>query len=146
MNAVDVLVVGAGPAGSVAAGAGLGRRAGAARRSRPVSPPKLCGDTLNPGAFAVLQAARDEGPATGLVCPPAYARPAHRRHDGIRPGRDDVTADYPDGVRGCSISRSELDLMLVERAAACGVDIAEGVRAAGASRGAGQCHRRPRGR
>jgi flavin-dependent dehydrogenase len=53
----DVLIVGAGPAGAVA-GAILAR-AGASVRivDRAVFPrDKLCGDTLNPGALARLQA------------------------------------------------------------------------------------------
>ena len=55
MNAIDVLVVGAGPAGTVAATAlaSAGARVRLVDRAR-FPRPKLCGDTLNPGAFAVL--------------------------------------------------------------------------------------------
>jgi len=130
MNAVDVLVVGAGPAGTVAATAlaSAGARVRLVDRAR-FPRPKLCGDTLNPGAFAVLQALETKGPATGLC---ARLRTRALPIDGMTvsgPDGTTITADYPAGVRGFSISRSELDMMLVERAAACGVDIAEGVRA-----------------
>ena len=67
MNAVDVLVVGAGPAGTVAATAlaSAGARVRLVDRAR-FPRPKLCGDTLNPGAFAVLRALETKEPATGL--------------------------------------------------------------------------------
>ena len=130
MKAVDVLVVGAGPAGAVAAS--VLATAGASVRliDRARFPrPKLCGDTLNPGAFAVLQQLEATGRATGLC---ARLRTRALPIDGMTvsgPDGTTVTTDYPVGIRGLSISRSELDMMLVERAAASGVDIVEGIRA-----------------
>ena len=130
MTACDVVVVGAGPAGSVAAAtlasAGVSvRLLDRARFPRP----KLCGDTLNPGAFAVLQQLEAAGLSSGFC---ARLRARALPIDGMTVSGPDgtaVAAQYPAHVRGLSISRSELDLMLVERAAACGVDIVEGVRA-----------------
>ena len=130
MKAVDVLVVGAGPAGAVAAAflAAAGATVRLVDRAR-FPRPKLCGDTLNPGAFAVLQRLESESRTTGLCARlRARARPVH----GMTvsgPDGTTVTTDYPAGIRGWSISRSELDMMLVERAAACGVDVVEGIRA-----------------
>jgi menaquinone-9 beta-reductase len=130
MNAVDVVVVGAGPAGTVAASALASAGASVRLVDRSRFPrPKLCGDTLNPGAFAVLQGLEAKGPANGLC---ARLRTRALPIDGMTvsgPDGTTITADYPAGIRGFSITRSELDMMLVERAAACGVDISEGVRA-----------------
>ena len=130
MTAFDVLVVGAGPAGSVTAAAlaMAGVRVRLLDRAR-FPRPKLCGDTLNPGAFAVLQQLEAESSVTGL-CARLRARALPIGGMTVSgPDGTTVTAEYPAQVRGLSISRSELDLMLVERAAGCGVDIVEGVRA-----------------
>jgi len=130
MSACDVLVVGAGPAGSVAATALAAAGATVRLVDRARFPrPKLCGDTLNPGACAVLQQLEAEGPVTGLG---ARLRTRALSFDGMTVSGPDgtmVTADYPAGVRGLSISRGEFDMMLVECAAARGVEIVEGVRA-----------------
>src|SRR5262245_65367251 len=100
------LVVGAGPAGSVAAlvlaRAGLRVRI-LDRASFPR--PKLCGDTLNPGALALLDRV---GAATAI------------RREALRttgmcvtgPGGASVEADYPDGLYGLSLSRATLDAHL----------------------------------
>ena len=130
MSACDVLVVGAGPAGSVTAAvlARAGVRVRLVDRAR-FPRPKLCGDTLNPGAFAVLQQVETDGPMTGL-CARLRARAVPLARMTVSgPGGTAVTARYPSQVRGLSISRSELDLMLIERAASFGVDVVEGIRA-----------------
>lgn len=130
MTALDVLVVGAGPAGSVTAAvlAAAGARVRLVDRAR-FPRPKLCGDTLNPGAFAVLRQLEAEGAVTGL-CARLRARALPIAGMTVSgPDGTAVTAEYPAHVRGLSISRSELDLMLAERAAGCGVDIVEGLRA-----------------
>jgi flavin-dependent dehydrogenase len=130
MTACEALVVGAGPAGSVTAAvlATAGVRVRLVDRAR-FPRPKLCGDTLNPGAFAVLQQLETDGPVTGL-CARLRARALPIAGMTVSgPDGTAVIARYPSHVRGLSISRSELDLMLIERAAGFGVDIVEGIRA-----------------
>jgi menaquinone-9 beta-reductase len=129
MPAADVLVVGAGPAGSVAAlvlaRAGLTvRLIDRARFPRH----KLCGDTLNPGALALLAS----------LCAPdsndVYSNVLHRAVP-IRgmtvtgPGRARVTADYPYGLRGAAITRQELDLFLLNAATRAGASFEPGTSA-----------------
>jgi flavin-dependent dehydrogenase len=111
----DVLIVGAGPAGSVAAI--VLARAGARVRliDRAAFPrDKLCGDTLNPGTLAVLRrlGLADAVESTGLEV------------EGMRltgEGGFDFTARYPHGLRGRAITRRRFDQMLVEAAVAAGV-------------------------
>jgi len=130
MSDVDVLVVGAGPAGSVAATvlARAGARVRLLDRAR-FPRTKLCGDTLNPGALALLDQLDREGLAPGL-CQRVRARALPVAGMIVSgPDGSDVTADYPDGIRGLAIGRSDLDLCLIETAAAAGADVVEGVRA-----------------
>jgi flavin-dependent dehydrogenase len=113
---LDVIVVGAGPAGAVAAT--ILARAGARVRllDRARFPRhKLCGDTLNPGALAILKRLH-------------LARVAEA--DGLRvdgmvvTGENGYTVEgrYPGGHYGRSISRSMLDAALVGDAIAAGVE------------------------
>jgi len=112
----DVLVVGAGPAGSVAAT--VLARAGARvclvdRASFPRE--KLCGDTLNPGTLALLGRLRmDAGiDARGL------------RIDGMRVtgvGGIDVCAQYGTGVFGRALTRADLDELLLQHARDAGAE------------------------
>jgi flavin-dependent dehydrogenase len=117
----DVLIVGAGPAGSVA-GAILAR-AGARVRivDRAMFPrDKLCGDTLNPGALARLQAL---GLAAGI-------EEHSLRVDGMRvTGGRGVTIEgsYPGGLSGRAITRRELDSLLLQQAMAAGCQFEPGV-------------------
>ena len=117
----DVLIVGAGPAGSVA-GAILAR-AGARVRivDRATFPrDKLCGDTLNPGALARLQSL---GLAAGI-------EERSLRVDGMRvTGGRGVTIEgsYPGGLSGRAITRRELDALLLQHAMAAGCQFDPGV-------------------
>lgn len=117
---LDVLVVGAGPAGAVAATvlARAGARVCLIDRAR-FPRPKLCGDTLNPGALALL---RRLGLASAID---ARALPL----DGMRVTGDGVTVDarYPDGLRGAALSRAEMDDALVRAAVGAGAEFREGV-------------------
>jgi flavin-dependent dehydrogenase len=111
----DVLIVGAGPAGAVAAI--VLARAGARVRliDRAAFPrDKLCGDTLNPGTLAVL---RRLGLADGV-------ERGGLEIEGMRvtgEGGFDFTARYPRDLRGRAITRRRFDQMLVEAAVAAGV-------------------------
>lgn len=115
----DVLVAGAGPAGCLAAA--LLSRAGArvllvdrARFPRE----KLCGDTVNPGALAVLRRAGLEAGESGLPIQGMLL---------TGPGGSRVLADYPGGATGRALTRREFDLALVERASRSGVEFREAV-------------------
>lgn len=119
---VDVLIAGAGPAGTVAAV--LLARAGArvllidrARFPRD----KLCGDTVNPGAIALL---RRLGLAGG---PLDQALPlAGMRLTG--PGAV-VSARYPPPAVALALRREALDQWLLEMAVRAGVRFESGVTA-----------------
>jgi flavin-dependent dehydrogenase len=112
---LGALVVGAGPAGSVAAL--VMARAGVDVRliDRSRFPrDKLCGDTLNPGALSILDRlgignrVRERAiPITGMVVTGPFGA--------------SVACDYPDGLSGAAISRRDLDALLVEAAVAAGV-------------------------
>jgi flavin-dependent dehydrogenase len=106
----DVLIVGAGPAGSVAAA--VLARAGARVRllDRAAFPrDKLCGDTVNPGTLAVLR-------RLGLSKP---IDDRGLRVDGMRvtgPGGVAVEGRYPDGLHGRALVRSDMDWALLQLA------------------------------
>ena len=118
---LDVLIVGAGPAGSVA-GAILAR-AGARVRivDRATFPrDKLCGDTVNPGTLARLQSL---DLAAGID-----ERSLHIH--GMRvTGERGVAIEgrYPGGLFGRAITRRELDWLLLQHAIAAGCQFDPGV-------------------
>lgn len=120
MNQPEALVIGAGPAGSVAA-LTLARAGVRVRLIDRASFPrdKLCGDTLNPGSLSILDrlgigaGVRSRAlPITGMTV--------------TGPGAQ-VSADYPDGLRGMSLTRRCLDQLLLDAAAAAGACVDTGV-------------------
>lgn len=118
---VDVVVVGAGPAGAVAATvlARAGARVRLLDRAR-FPRPKLCGDTLNPGALAILR-------RLDLAAP---IEPCSLRIDGMLvtgEGGVRIEGRYPDGLHGIALRRSVLDAALVSAAVSAGVTFEDGV-------------------
>src|SRR5436305_151549 len=102
---LDVLIVGAGPAGSVAAT--VLARSGARVRivDRAIFPrDKLCGDTVNPGTIAILRRLGLAAPLDGAGLP----------IDGMRvSGGNGVIVEgrYPDGMIGRALLRRDFDWM-----------------------------------
>jgi flavin-dependent dehydrogenase len=117
----DVIVCGAGPAGSVAATvlARGGARVLMLDRAR-FPRDKLCGDTINPGALAVL---RRLGLAEAFE---AAALPVDGMivtgERGVR-----VRCAYGPGLRGLAIARRDLDAALARGAVRAGVRFEDGV-------------------
>lgn len=117
----DVTVVGAGPAGTLAAIvlARQGRRVRLFDRAR-FPRPKLCGDTLNPGALASLAAHLDLAPLLADGLPLRGMRISGP--DGVS-----VVGAYPDGIMGLSITRLRLDAWLLDQACRAGAVVDDGV-------------------
>jgi menaquinone-9 beta-reductase len=115
MNGCDIVIAGAGPAGSFAAL--LLARAGARVRlvDRARFPrDKLCGDTLNPGALRVLAQHLDISELASRALP----------IDGMLltgPSGISVRGRYANGFVGRALTRRELDAWLLDRALAAGV-------------------------
>lgn len=114
MHSPDVLIVGAGPAGSSAALtlARAGVRVCLIDRQR-FPRHKLCGDTLNPGCLALLE-------GMGML---DAIRPRALRMSGMvvtGPAGAAVAADYPAGLYGLALTRHDLDAVLVDAAVAAG--------------------------
>lgn len=115
----DVAIAGAGPAGSLTAL--ILARAGVRVHlfDRAAFPrPKLCGDTLNPGAIAVLVRHLDLSPLL-------------EQSDPIRgmiltgPGGVRVRASYGQGLAGRAITREHFDQWLVSHAIDAGVSFSD---------------------
>lgn len=117
----DVVIAGGGPAGALAAIilARAGVRVRVFERAR-FPRHKLCGDTLNPGALAVL--ARHVELAPLVAC-----------SDDIHgmlvtgPGGVQVRAVYGEGIAGRAVTRSVLDEWLLRQAGDAGAQVEEGV-------------------
>lgn len=118
---IDVVVAGAGPAGSVAAL--VLARAGVRvwLLEREVFPrPKLCGDTINPGAVATLA-------SLGLVGGPLTD--AQQLTGMIVSGPHvEVRGAYAGGQVALAVSRARLDQWLAEAAVAAGAQLECGAR------------------
>jgi menaquinone-9 beta-reductase len=117
----DVVVVGAGPAGSIAAM--LLARAGARVRliDRETFPrAKLCGDTVNPGTLAILRRLRVSAgiEERGLRIEGMIVTGER----GIR-----IEGRYPGGLHGRAILRRELDWLLLQQAVDAGAMFEPGV-------------------
>lgn len=114
----DVLIAGAGPAGAIAATilARAGARVLVLDRAR-FPRDKLCGDSVNPGALAVLRRlALEDAVSGGLPI------------EGMLVTSERVAvAGVYGGVHGRSLRRRDLDLALVWAAAAAGAEIDDGV-------------------
>ncbi len=119
---VDVLIAGAGPAGSLAAIHLARAGARVLMVDRATFPrDKLCGDTLNPGAMRVLE-------RVGLrAAIEAVSQPL----EGMLltgTGGVQVRGTYGRGLLARALTRRVLDQRLVEAAVAAGVQFQDGVR------------------
>jgi flavin-dependent dehydrogenase len=117
---VDVLIAGAGPAGAIAAVilARAGARVLLVDRAR-FPRDKLCGDTLNPGAVAVLHAL---GLAGGV-----YDRALRLRGMRVTGPGAEVSARYPDAIIGLALPRRDFDEWLLGHAIRAGARFEGGI-------------------
>jgi flavin-dependent dehydrogenase len=113
MNKCDVLIVGAGPAGTVA-GAILARAGVRVRLVDRATFPrdKLCGDTINPGALATLRRLGLGGDIERRGLPVGGMRVTG---EGV-----EIEGRYPAGLYGYAMLRRDLDGLLLEHAVTAG--------------------------
>jgi flavin-dependent dehydrogenase len=121
----DVIVVGAGPAGSTVALllARAGARVQVFDRAR-FPRAKLCGDTLNPGAMKVLSEHFQIGAVLERSIP----------LDGMLltgPNGVSVRGRYGNALTGRAIERRELDAILLQQAVAAGASVDDGTMVSG---------------
>jgi geranylgeranyl reductase family protein len=112
----DVVIAGAGPAGSVAAIvlARAGARVALIDRAR-FPRHKLCGDTLNPGVLNILQRLKLSSMAEACGLPIGGMILTGE-------GGETVEGRYPDGLIARAIKRSDFDWALVQDAVASGAN------------------------
>jgi flavin-dependent dehydrogenase len=116
----DLIVCGAGPAGSVAAAVAARGGARVLLVDRAAFPrDKLCGDTINPGAIAMLRRLGLSGFEPGAIPLDGMEVTGER---GVR-----VRCAYPRGVKALSILRRDLDAALASAAVAAGARFESGV-------------------
>jgi flavin-dependent dehydrogenase len=116
----DVLIAGAGPAGSIAALvlARAGARVLLVDRAR-FPRDKLCGDTVNPGAMGILRRLGIAAVTDGSL---AVDGMIVTGEGGVR-----CQGEYGHGLQGRSLSRRVLDAALLEVAVRAGATIEDGV-------------------
>lgn len=116
----DVVIAGAGPAGSVAATVLARAGARVALVDRAQFPRhKLCGDTLNPGVMAILRRLKLASMAEACGLPIAGM---------MLTGEDGTTvqARYPNALVARAVKRSDFDWALVKDAVAAGANFFDG--------------------
>ena len=130
----DVVIAGGGPAGALTAIilARAGVKVRVFERSR-FPRHKLCGDTLNPGALAVLarhvdtsELLADSDDIHGMLI--------------TGPGGVSVRATYGSGITGRAVTRRVLDTWLLRHADEAGAQVEEGVAVKGAQVASGRVH------
>jgi flavin-dependent dehydrogenase len=118
---IDVLIIGAGPAGAIA-GLVLARAGARVRLVDRATFPrdKLCGDTLNPGTIARLKA---------LGIDEAVSDRGLRVDGMVVTGEHGVAIEgrYPAGLSGRALLRRDLDWLLLEHALRAGCEFEAGV-------------------